>query len=498
VESRAHNVASWLARHEPERLAVVDAERALTYAELDARAGRLARVLEAAGAGSGERVALLLANRSAYLEAVFACARLGAIAVPLNNRLAPPEIARELADCSPRALLVESELAGRVSSPPACVLVAGTPYEKALAAAGPPAPPRPLSPDHPLLLMYTSGTTGTPKGALLPQRKTLFNSLNAQIVFGLGRDDRVLVALPLFHSFGLNILSLPVLYAGGTVYLQPRFDPERVWQAVAEERITFFGAVPTMFQRLLDALDARPRELPSLRFLFTAGAAIPVDVIRAYERHGLVLKQGFGQTETSMLTCLDARDALRKAGSVGRPVFHAEVRVVANPDERPSAWRDAAPGEAGEIVVRGPIAMLGYWNRPAETAAVLREDWLRTGDLARSDAEGFIELVGRARDMYISGGENVYPAEVEAVYAAHPEIADVAVVATPDPRWGETGRAYVVPAAGARPDAQALRAFGLERLAPFKVPGEFRFVAELPRTESGKVQKHRLAEIEPG
>jgi fatty-acyl-CoA synthase len=498
VESRVTNVASWLGRHEPTRLAVVDAERALTYAELDARAGRLARVLADAGVGRGERVALLLANRSPYLEAVFACSRLGAIAVPLNNRLAPPEIARELSDCAPRALLAEPELAERVPAPPACLLVSGEAYEKALAQAGPAPAITPLTPDDPLMLMYTSGTTGAPKGALLPQRKTLFNGLNAQIFFGLSREDRVLVALPLFHSFGLNILSLPTLQAGGTVFLQPRFDPERVWRAVAEERITFFGAVPTMFQRLLEALDAGGADTSSLRFLFTAGAAIPVELIRAYQRHGLVLKQGFGQTETSILTCLDARDAVRKAGSVGRPVFHAEVRIVPNPDERPSAWRDAAPGETGEIVVRGPITMLGYWNRPEETAATLRDGWLRTGDLAHADAEGFIRLVGRARDMYISGGENVYPAEVEAVYAEHPAVADVAVAGIPDPRWGETGCAWIVPAPGARPEPEALRAWGRERLAVFKVPGEFRFVAELPRTESGKVQKHRLGEIEPG
>lgn len=498
MESRVHNVASWLARHPPERPAVADAERSLSYGELDARSGRLARVLADAGVGRGERVALLLANRSAYLETVFACSRLGAIAVPLNNRLAPPEIARELADCAPRALVAEPELAARVAAPPPFLLVAGAPYEAALAAAERAPEILALGPDDPLLLMYTSGTTGSPKGALLPQRKALFNSLNAQIFFGLSRDDRVLVALPLFHSFGLNILSLPTLYAGGAVVLHPRFEPEAVWRAVAAERITFFGAVPAMFQRLLEALDKAPSDTSSLRFLFTAGAAIPVDLIRAYERHGLVLKQGFGQTETSILTCLDARDALRKAGSVGRPVFHAEVRIVANPDDAPGDWRDARAEETGEIVVRGPITMLGYWRRPEETAATLRDGWLRTGDLARADADGFLELVGRARDMYISGGENVYPAEVEAVYAQHPEVSDVAVVGVPDPRWGETGCAWVVPARGAHLDPAALRAWGKERLADFKLPTHFRFVSELPRTVTGKVQKHRLGEVEPG
>jgi acyl-CoA synthetase (AMP-forming)/AMP-acid ligase II len=207
-----------------------------------------------------------------------------------------------------------------------------------------------------------------------------------------------------------------------------------------------------------------------------------------------VLKQGFGQTETSILCCLDARDAVRKAGSVGKPVFHAEVRVVrlADLDGPTEQWRDTEDGETGEIVVRGPIAMLGYWNRPEATAETLRGEWLRTGDLATRDAEGFLTLVGRARDMYISGGENVYPAEVEAVLCQHPGVREAAVVGVPDARWGESGRAYLVLAPGAAFDPEALRAFAAERLARFKLPREFELVDALPRTETGKVQKHRL------
>jgi fatty-acyl-CoA synthase len=488
VESRAHNVAHWLARHDPDRTAVVDDERSLTYGELDARCARLAGALAAGGVARGDRVALLLANRAVYLEAVFACARLGAVAVPVNNRLAPPEIARQLDDCTPRALLAEPELLARVPAPPPLVLTRDPQGGiEAACAAAEPRDVLPLDPDAPLLILYTSGTTGVPKGALLPHRKTLFNSLNAQIFFGLSKADRVLVALPLFHSFGLSILSLPMLYAGGCVVLQSRFDPARVWQAVDDHGITFFGAVPTMFARLLEALpERRP---PSLRFLFTAGAAIPVETIRAYEQRGLVLKQGFGQTETSILCCLDARDAVRKAGSVGRPVFHAEVRCV-----DPETFRDVATGETGEIVVRGPITMLGYWKRPEDSAAAFHHGWLRTGDLATVDDEGFFTLVGRAREMYISGGENVYPAEVEAVLQTHPAVAEVAVVGVPHPEWGEAGRAYVVPATERPVDFRALRSWARERLATFKIPFEFQQVEQLPRTETGKVQRHRLPE----
>jgi fatty-acyl-CoA synthase len=252
-----------------------------------------------------------------------------------------------------------------------------------------------------------------------------------------------------------------------------------------------------MFRELLAALDARggAGDLDALRFAFTAGAAIPVEAIHAFEARGVRLKQGFGQTETSILCCLEARDAIRKAGSVGRPVFHAELRVVAQDGiEKPAAtWRDVAIGETGEIVVRGPITMTGYWRRPEATAETLREDgWLRTGDLATVDDEGFVTLVGRGRDMFISGGENVYPVQVEQVYAAHPDVREIAVVAEADERWGEVGLAYVVAAEGATLDADALRRWGRERLASFKVPRRFVAVASLPKTVTGKVQKHRL------
>jgi fatty-acyl-CoA synthase len=507
MRAEAHNVASWLVAHARERgaaPAVSDAVRALDYAALEQRVARAAGVLAAAGCARGERVALLLGNRSATLEAVFAAARLGAIAVPLNTRLAPPEIAELLDDCRPAALLFEASLRPLVDAacararraPPFQLAIGGAPdaWEGALAAAAPLAEVAAVSPEDPMILMYTSGTTGTPKGALLPHRKTLYNCKNAGVFFGLTPADRVLTVVPLFHSFGLQILAIPTLWAGGEVVLQPRFEASAVWRTVASHRITFLGGVPTMFAALLEAFDRERPDVSSLRFLFTAGAAIPVDVIHAFAARGLALKQGFGQTETSILCCLDAADAVRKAGSVGKPVPHAELRIVrreslAGP---PVAWQDCAPGESGEIVVRGPITMAGYWERPEATAETLRDGWLRTGDLGSFDAEGFVTLSGRSKELFISGGENVYPRQVEAVYEQHPAIREVAVVGVPDPHWGEVGRAYVVLHPGAALDAEALERFGRERLASFKVPRSFVAVSALPRTASGKVQKHRL------
>jgi fatty-acyl-CoA synthase len=508
--SAEDNVAGWIDRHAEERpdsLAVADARLRLDYAAFGDRVRRCAGWFAGEGVGPGDRVALLLRNRSAYLETVFAAARLGAIAVPLNARLTAAELHGLLADCRPAALLTDAEHETAASA--ACKSLAEPPwlrtscddeaggYEAAIAAAAPREAIEPVSPEDPMILMYTSGTTGTPKGALLPHRKSLYNARNAEIFFGLSSGDRVLIVLPLFHSFGLKILALPMLHAGGGLILQERFDPDAVWKTVDFEDVTFFGGVPTMFRALLDRLDEAPEGHyvhEHLRFLFTAGAAIPVETIRGFERHGLVLKQGFGQTETSILCCLDAEDALRKAGSVGRPVFHAELRVIRSEtlERRPELWEDVDTGEPGEIVVRGPITMIGYWENPEATAETLRDGWLRTGDLATIDDEGFLTLVGRARDMYISGGENVYPAEVEAVYEQHPAIREIAVTGVADARWGEVGHAWCVPEAGATIDEEALVAWGAERLADFKLPRRFYSVAELPRTASGKVQKHRL------
>jgi fatty-acyl-CoA synthase len=329
--------------------------------------------------------------------------------------------------------------------------------------------------------MYTSGTTGVPKGALLPHRKTLANSLNAQLFFECTGRDRVLVVVPLFHSFGLQILSSPALYAGASLLLQRNFDAAALWQAVADHGVTYFGGVPTMFRELVGAFDARGdrAELAAkLRFAFTAGAAIPVELIHRFVQRGVLLKQGFGQTETSILCCLDAHDAIRKAGSVGKPVFLADLRVVRRDGlEAPSdSWRDVAVGESGEIVVRGPITMTGYRKRPEESAETLREGgWLRTGDLATVDDEGFVTLVGRARDLYISGGENVYPAQVEETYQQHPAIVEIAVVGVPDERFGEVGRAYVVVAPGAALDEASLRSWPLlVRSAPMISSGDVR------------------------
>ena len=508
-----HNPAGWLAHWAEvagDRPAIVDAARRLDFRKFHDRVTRLAGWLRGAGVGPGDRVALLLRNATPALESVLAVAQIGAIGLPINWRFLPREIAFVLADSGARLVIHEAEFeatlsaaSALVSKPPRKSLRVGgpgDPYEKCLAATPPDPRIEALSPEAPMTLMYTSGTTGEPKGALLPHRKTLYNARNAERYFGLSPSDRVLVLTPLFHSLALKILSLPALYTGACIVLEDHFDADHAWQTVEREAITFAGGVPTQYQRLLDALQSakargEPPRLESLRFLFTAGAAVPAELVERFHEYGLVLIQGYGQTETSLLCCLDEKDARRKAGSVGQPVAHAEIRVVepATLEADPATWRECGTGEVGEIVVRGPITMLGYWNRPAATRETLRGEWLRTTDLATRDAEGFITLVGRVREMIISGGENVYPAEVEAALLEHPAVREAAVVGVPDPEWGEVGRAHVVLEDGRAVDAETLRAWTLERLARFKVPRDFQFEETLPRTPSGKVMKHQLA-----
>jgi fatty-acyl-CoA synthase len=482
------NVGTWIAAHArgaPERTAVVvagGAER-ISYGELDARIDRSAAALRALGIADGERLAVALRSEPLFLELYFAAARLGAILVPLNTRLAPPELAYQIGDCGARAVIACEDVELGVRAGPR-LLSRGEFLALRPERAAPPAPLP--GGERPQLILYTSGTTGQAKGAVLPHRKTLYNTLNAELYFGLTERDVVLAPVPLFHSFGLKILSVPALFAGATLVLVDRFDPLELQADVARWRATLLGAVPVMYRRMREA-GLQPQQLASLRWAFSAGAPLDVDTIGAFSAAGVQLVQGYGQTETSILCCLPPEDALRRAGSVGRAVRHGEIRIG------DSAGRALPPGERGEILVRGPIVMLGYWERPEETGAARIDGWHRTGDLGVMDAEGYVTLVGRSKELYISGGENVYPAEVERVLEQFPQVAEAAVVGVPDPRWGEAGRAYVV-ATGNELDPAALLRFARERLAAYKVPREIVRVAELPRTASGKVRKHALPE----
>jgi fatty-acyl-CoA synthase len=541
-------LGEWLERREqltPEKIGLIDVETdtRLTYRALNCRARALAALLrEHHGVQAGERVAVLAANAPEYLDALFATALLGAILVPLNWRLTTPELLGILRDCSPVLLLhdeTHAEHAREVvaalasapaasTAPPAAEAASardqhngharrswwhwGGAREERRAVATAPARERPIGllafgafpsadaslaaravaftsadGEEPALILYTSGTTGISKGALLSHRMITWNAVNTQISWGLRDTDSTPIFSPFFHAGGLNVLTTPLYHCGGTVSVLRSADPALILRTVEREQHTLLFAVPTVFQMLMEHPDFDRADLSSLRLCLTGGSSCPLPVIQRYTERGLVFRQGYGLTEVGV-NCfsLAPEDALDRPGSVGKPVFHSRARIVDDDD------RDVARGEVGELVLAGPHVCSGYWQRPEATAEAFRGGWWHTGDQASQDADGFYFIVGRKKDMYKSGGENVYPAEVEAVLATHPDIADVTVIAEPDPKWGEVGVAIVVPRVPGSLTEEDVIAFCEGRLARFKIPRRVVFVDELPRNAMGKVLKAEL------
>lgn len=468
--------------------------RRFSYAELDARANRAAHLLRTAfGVRAGDRVAVLAQNSAAFVELFFAAGKLGAILVPLNWRLAAAELAYMLADCTPVLLAcgagherLANELA-RLAELPALLALDGADlpapsYEAALARASDGAPETPpLTADSPYCILYTSGTTGTPKGAVIPHRQVLWNCISTCASWSLTERDVSPVLTPLFHAGGLFAFVTPIVYAGGRVVLGRGFDGDADLEMIERERCTVILGVPTMFHVWRDGAAYRTADFSSVRFFISGGAPCPPSLLEAWRTEKqVVMRQGYGLTEVGP-NCFAMSDAesVAKSGSVGRPVLHLEACL-------------GGGGDTGELALRGPQVCAGYWRRPDATADVLRDGWFHTGDIARRDADGFFHIVGRAKDMIISGGENVYAAEVEAVLHDHPAVAEAALIGAPDERWGEVGVAIVIPRPGTRPSEAELLAFCAGRLARFKIPKRIVFAADFPRTALGKPQKSEL------
>ena len=493
-------IGSWprrRARKTPDRVAVVHDGAALTFRELDNRVTRLAGVLrDDLGVSRGDRVGYLGPNHPAFLETLFAVSALGAVFVPLNTRLTASEYGYMLADCGV-TLLVAGQEHGHVGRTVTGdlgidLLPLGDGYEAALAgAAGRPVGTR-VGLDDPCIVMYTSGTTGSPKGATLSHGNVAWNCYNVLVDMDLAADEVTLVTAPMFHVAALNMTCLPTLLKGGRVILEPRFDPERVLDLIERDRVTYLFGVPTMYAAVASSPRWADADLSSLRILLCGGAPVPDDLTQAYLDRGLSFIQGYGMTEaTAGVLCLDKEMSQRKAGSAGVPHFFTDVRVV-GPD-----LTEVGPGERGEVVIAGPNVSAGYWGRPDATAESFTDGWLRSGDVALIDDEGYAFIVDRVKDMFISGGENVYPAEVENVLYDHPGVAECAVLGVPDEQWGEVGTALVVLQPGARPDSGELLAFAAARLGGYKVPKTVRFVDSLPRNASGKILKSKLRAAYP-
>lgn len=488
----------------PDKVALeeVAGAAALTYRQLDDRARRFAAALHGLGIGPGERVALLMHNAAAFFEILFACAKARVVLVPLNWRLTLAELAPLLQDCAPRLLLHDAAhaplAAALARSRPGLSLAriqaeaepaAADSYQalRDAAPAGREADPR-WPADGLWYLLYTSGTTGRPKAVMHTFGMALANFVNLTAAIDLTARDVTPNYLPLFHTAGINLHSLPTLMAGGSVKVLPGFDAGRLLELIDAGTLTAVLAVPAVYQ----ALSLHPRfadaDLSKVRSWTSGGAPLPPALFELYVRRGVTLCQGYGMTESGPTTFLmRPEEALLKPDAVGRPLPMTEARIV-GPD-----GRDLPPGQAGELWLRGANVTPGYWNRPdASAEAIDAAGWLRTGDVARADPDGFHHIVDRIKDMYISGGENVYPAEVEAVLAAHPDVLEAAVAGVPDQRWGEVGRAWLVPRPGRRIDDDGIRDYCRERLAGYKVPKSVAVVDALPRTPAGKVQKHVL------
>jgi fatty-acyl-CoA synthase len=426
------------------------------------------------------------------------------VLVPLNTRLTPHELEPILRDCGAEALAYDGEFAATVAA-----LRQRVKLRTWIALDRPIGPddidwgatigkleartwrgPK-LDPEDLLFLLYTSGTTGKPKGVKVPHRMVAWNGYNTVVNWQLREDDVSPIFTPLYHAGGLGAFLVPIFTIGGTIVLHRGFDPAEIWRTIERERCTVVLGVPTIWKLLMEAPEFHQVDLSSVRWFISGGAPLPLYIIEAYQRRGVTFKQGFGLTEVGVncfsMTCEDSR---RKAGSIGKPMMFTEAKLI------DSEGREVPTGDVGELLLRGPHVCQGYWNDPQATAAALDNDgWFHTGDLARRDDEGFFYIAGRTKDMFITGGVNVYPTEIENELLLCADVADAAVVGVPDPTWGEVGVAFLVPRAGASLTAEALSAHLSERLAKFKIPREYVFLESLPRTPYGKVVKGELKKV---
>ncbi len=501
LQGRGMTLSDQLARHArktPDVPALRFDGTGRSYAELDERVTRLARVLQERGVRPGDRVAVLALNGMETWESYLAGVRLGAIVVPVNFRLVADEVGYVLTDSGAVALVVDAALAevgakARMQAPEVTsTLVIGEEYEEALAAAGDEPLDIAVDEDDPAFLMYTSGTTGRPKGAVLTHRNLLMHAFSQLATLGSDPEDRVGVpGAPLFHIAGLAGGIGPLLLGGTHVIIRSgSFDPVETLDLMEREKVSSIFLVPAMWAAVLAVPGIADRDLSRLRRVSWGAAPASTTLLRALidAFPGADVVTAFGQTECSPVTCLlRGEDSLRKIGSVGTPILNVEVRVVDD------AMQDVPRGEVGEIVYRSPMVMKEYWNKPEATAEAFAGGWFHSGDLVREDEDGYFYVVDRKKDMIISGGENIYCAEVEDVLAAHPKVGEVALIGVPDSRYGEAPLAVVAPRDPADPPtSEELAAWCRERLARYKNPREYSLVGALPRNPSGKVLKTEL------
>jgi fatty-acyl-CoA synthase len=487
-------------RRTPNRKALTFEGKTWTYAEMQDRFDRLAAALRAGGVCRGDRVAFIGFNQPAFFDVMFAASRLGAIFVPLNFRLTGPELQYIINDAGVHTIVADGTHRPVIES-----IRGSLPCRQYLCADGeapkwtslnsfigdtaPLAQGESIKPGEVAVIMYTSGTTGRPKGAMLTHDNIWWNNSMSLLTLDALENDVTLVVAPLFHIGGLNVTTLAAFQKSAHVILHRGFDPARFIEDIVKYKVTTTFAVPAMLLAVSQQPSFANADLSTLRMVVCGGAPVPEPLLKLYAKRGVPINQGYGLTETApMLTFLTSEWGEAKLGSAGRPGFFIEVEVVGADGK---FLRES--GARGEVVARGPNIMKGYWNKPEATAAAIDEGgWFHTGDVGYFDADGFLYICDRVKDMIISGGENVYPAEVEAVLYGHPSIAEVAVIGQPDEKWGEAVVAIAALKPGQSLSLEALRAWGTERLARYKLPTRLETIEALPRNPAGKVLKFEL------
>jgi fatty-acyl-CoA synthase len=498
----------WIERHAertPHKLALVDAHSgcSFTYAQFNERANRLASYFrDTLGLKQGDRVSILGQNSSDYYEVLFACGKMGAILNTLNWRLAVPELEFILTDCAPRVLIYEDMFAETVDTLKPLVEcehyiamgktapARGVIYENALSQGSEAGVPLPqLAYTDTWAILYTSGTTGQPKGAQVTYGNFFYNAVGMGAAIDLTSEDVNLNVLPTFHAGGLGLYAGPIFHAGGTLVVMRAFEPGEFLRLIGEWQVTKLLLVPSIYLMLAQYPDLEQHDLSSVCHWGSGGSALPPALVQEYADRGIIIQQGFGMTETGpTVFIIDKENALRKAGSVGKPILHTDVCIMDRNGKL------LGPNEVGELCIRGGNVITGYWRRPEATSEAIVDGWLHSGDAATYDEEGFYYIVDRWKDMFISGGENVYPAEVENVIYQHPSVSEVAVIGVPHPKWQEVGRAIVVPKLGHPLTEGEIIGFCRGKLAGYKIPKTAVFVEALPRTAAGKVLKRQLRE----
>ncbi len=483
-----HDLAAWRARLTPRRPAIFFRDRWYDYAALDLRARRLAGALAGLGIGKGDRVGILAANHLAHFDLMLAAPKLGFVPVAFNYRLSDAEQSAAIGHLQPRLLLHDAARQHQAATAPSGLDLSA--YESWLSEASDLAPRDAVVGDEDVaMIQFTGGSTGTPKGAMLPYRQIFYNAVNTLMGWGVSESDCVVLATPAFHA-AVNALAMPLLHAGGRVVIQENFEPGEYLSLVQAHGASLLFMVPTMFQMLAEHPDFADADLSGVRWAISGGAPCPEPVRQPYVEHGVRFRQGYGMTEAGV-NCfsISLDDAERHPGSVGYPMPHARAVV------RDEAGQPVPAGETGELTLAGPHLFLGYFEQPEATAACLRNGWLWTGDLARQDEQGRFTISGRRKEMFISGGENIYPVEIETALYAQPEIAEAAVLGVPDERWGEIGLAALVLRADAALNEADLRERLRVHLAGYKLPRVILFLDALPKSGAGKILKPEIRRL---